>query len=245
MNSFILALQFLSVITLRPGLMAGPGDLSRARVWYGLVGVVLGGILAAAAWLLGPRLPPLVLAAVLTALWAALSRGLHLDGLADTADALVHTTSRERALEIMKDTHLGSFGLTAVVCLLLLKFSALASLDSDRLWIGVWLAAPLGRAVAAGLSAILPPARINVGLGAMTYGDNTAAALFAPAATALIAAMLLAGVNGLWVLLGALLMGWLLGWWFFRRIRGVTGDNLGAAIEITEAWGLVLFCMFS
>ena len=242
MNGFLLALQFLSIITIRPGLMAGPGALARARVWFGLVGVILGGLLALAAYVLDPFLPPLVLAAVLTLLWAGLSRCLHLDGLADTADALVHTTTRERALEIMKDTHLGSFGLAAVSCLLLVKFAALASLNADELWRGVWLAAPLGRAAAAGLSALLPPARLNVGLGAMSSGEGWAAALFVPALTALIMVMLLAGPAGLWVMLGVLLLALLLGWCFWRRIRGVTGDNLGAAIELCEALALVIYC---
>ena len=242
MNSFLLALQFLSVIMLRPGLMAGPGALARARIWFGLVGVVLGGILAAAAWLLEPVIPALPLAALLTALWAGLSRCLHLDGLADTADALVHTTTKERALEIMKDTHLGSFGLSAVVCLLLLKFSALATLGYGELWRGLWLAAPMGRAAAAGLSALLPPARINSGLGAQSSGQGWIGALFIPAATALVTALLLAGSSGLWVMLGALLIAWLLGYWFWRRIGGVTGDNLGAAIEICEAGALLIYC---
>ena len=86
-------------------------------------------------------LPPLVLAGVILFLWAGFTRFLHLDGLADTADALVHPTSRQRALEIMKDTRLGSFAAGALILVLLIKFACLASLPRHLL-----LGRPGGRA---------------------------------------------------------------------------------------------------
>ncbi len=257
MSSFLLALQFLTIATLRPNLAAGPGDLARSRAWFGLVGALLGWFLAGLAWLLARVLPPLALAGVMVFFWAACTRFLHLDGVADTADALVHTTSKTRALQIMKDTRLGSFGVAAICGLLLVKFAALASLIPARLYLALALAPPLARALAAGLSVTLPPARVNQGLGAASARtqrpDQGAAALLAAGLSALAAACLagalLQGPRGLLAALaaalGVLALGVILGLWFRRRLGGVTGDCLGAAIESGELVALLMLCAWS
>jgi len=259
MTPFLLALQFLTVATLRPDLAAGPGDLARSRAWFGLVGALLGWVLAGLAWLLGRVLPPLPLAGVMVLLWAASTRFLHLDGVADTADALVHTTSRERALEIMKDTRLGSFGVAAICGLLLVKFAALAGLGPGRLYLGLAVAPPLARALAAALSVVLAPARVDQGLGAATAGADQpetgggAGALLAAGISALAAAclagVLAGGLLGLVAALGAalavLILGVVLGLWFQRRLGGVTGDCLGAAIECGEMVALLALCAWA
>lgn len=240
MRSFLLALQFLTVVTLRSHLEAQPGDLARARAWYGLVGALLGLGLAGLAWLIAPPLPPLAAAGVLLLAWQAASRFLHLDGVADTADALVLVADRSRALEVMKDTRIGAFGLAAVVLVLLLKFGALASLSGARLWGALVVAPALARALAAALSVLLPPARKDVGLGAATAsGHGGALALTTSGLCALAAAGLAAGLAGLWTAVAVLAWGVLLGAWFQRRLGGVTGDCLGAAIESAEAVALL------
>ena len=241
MKPFLLALQFFTIITLRSDLSAGDDDLRRSRAWYGPVGVVLGLILAGAGWLLGGVLPPLALAGVLTALWAKLTRFLHLDGLADTADALVHMTSRERALEIMKDSRVGSFGVCAVVITLLAKFAALASLEPSRLLTALIVVPGLARALAGLLAALLPPARAQ-GLGAAVAGPGSLVPELISAAAALAVAGLLAGRAGFLAALGVLLVGLVQGWWYQRRLGGVTGDNLGASIESAEVMALLVLC---
>ncbi len=241
MRAFLLALQFLTVITIKRDLAAEEGDLARARNWFAVVGLILGGILAAAAWGLGRILAPLPLAALMVFLWAGLSRFLHLDGLADSADALVYPSPRRRALEIMKDTRVGSFGICAIACLLLIKFAALAALAQEqplRLAAGLVLAPVLGRAAAAWLSALLPPAAAQ-GLGAATGARRSLMPLPATGLVAL-AACLAAGTAGLAALLVVMLLGLGLGAWFMRRLGGVTGDSLGAAIELSEALALVV-----
>ncbi|MCF8034379.1 MAG: adenosylcobinamide-GDP ribazoletransferase [Desulfarculaceae bacterium] len=240
MTSFILALQFLTVATVNSGLRAGPGDLARSRAWHGVVGGLLGLVLALAAWLLGLWLPPLVLAGVLVLLWGALTRFLHYDGVADTADALVHTTSRERALEIMKDTRLGSFGVAAIAAVMLVKFGALASLGGAALWGGLMAAPALGRGLEAVLSSLLPAARPGVGLGAAVAQGGELWPGLAGGASALIIAILALGAAGAWAALGVLALGLVLGLWFRRRIGGVTGDTLGAAIECGELVSLIV-----
>lgn len=239
MTPFLLALQFLTAVTLRRELDVAPGDLARARAWFGLVGVLLGGALAIFAWALARLLPPLALAPVLVLAWAASTRFLHLDGVADVADALVYTTSRERALAIMKDSRTGAFGVAGLALVLLLKFGALASLSGPALYLAPLAAAPLGRALAAALSVLLPPATPGSGLGADCGAGAGAAALLASAACAVAAAWLAVGAAGLWAALAVLFLGLLLGLWYRRRLGGVTGDCLGAAIELAEAVALL------
>lgn len=240
MKSFLLALQLLTVCTLRPDLRADARDWAHSRAWYGLVGALLGGVLALAAWLLGRWLPPWALAGVLVLLWGGLSRFLHYDGVADTADALVHTTSREQALAIMKDTRLGSFGVCAVVCLMLIKFGTLASLSGPRLLAALLIAPALARALAAALAGLLPPARPGVGLGASLAQGGELWPDLAAGASALALALLAGGMAGAGAALAVLLLGLGLSWWYLRRLGGITGDTLGAALEAAEAMALLV-----
>lgn len=243
MKSFLLALQFLTVATVNSGLRADSLDLTRSRAWYSLVGGLLGLVLAGVAWLLSFWLPPLALAALLVVLWGALTRFLHYDGVADTADALVHTTSRERALEIMKDTRLGSFGVAALAGVMLLKFGALASLSGPSLW-GALVAAPaLGRALAGVLAGLMPPARPGVGLGAAVARESAMWPDAVCAACAVAIALLAGGLAGAVASLAVVVLGLVLGLWFWRRIAGVTGDTLGAAIEAGEVAALMAWCV--
>jgi adenosylcobinamide-GDP ribazoletransferase len=242
LGDFLLALQFLTIVTLRSKYAAMPGDLSRARSWFGLVGLIMGCFLALAGYLFLQLFPPLAVGALMVFLWAASSRFLHIDGLADSADALVHMTSRERALEIMKDSHLGSFGLSAVCGLFLVKFAALASLAPDTLVTALLVAPPLARALAAALSVLMPPATPGKGLGAAHAQVQSLGPFFASCLTALAAAGILAGVKGLIAAFWVAVLGVVLGFWFKRRLGGVTGDSLGAAIELSEAVALLSFC---
>ncbi len=238
MKPFLLALQFLTVITVKPDLRADPADMRRSRAWHALVGAILGLVLAGVAWALWRWLPNLALAALLTVLWAALTRFLHLDGLADSADALVHITNRERALEIMKDSRVGTFGVCAVAGLLLVKFAALASLAGPRLFAALVLTPALARSLAALMAVLLPPAR-SQGLGAGIAGQTGPAPELAAALAAAALAGLLAGRAGLLAALAVFAAGLLLARWFARRLGGFTGDSLGAAIELSEAAALV------
>ncbi len=241
MKSFILALQFMTVCTLHSELEADERDMARSRAWYSLVGGLLGGVLALAAWLLGLVLPAWALAGVLVLLWGALTRFLHYDGVADTADALVHTTSKQRALEIMKDTRVGSFGICAVVCLMLVKFGALASLDGTQLLAALVVAPALARTLTALLAGILPPARPGQGLGASSAGGQEIWPDVTAAAVGLALALLVGGIYGAAAALAVALLGLLLGRWFRRRVGGVTGDTLGASLEAAEALVLLVF----
>ena len=243
MKSFVLALQFLTVCTLNSGLRAEPADLARSRAWYGVVGGLLGLTLAGLTWLLGLVLPHLALAGVLV--WPGLAHplfALRRSGGHGRRPGAHHQPGA--ALEIMKDTRLGSFGVAALGGMMLVKFAALASLQGSALLGGLVAAPALARGLAAMLAGLLPPARPGQGLGAAVAQDRGLGTSCLAAGSALAIALLAAGSAGAVAAMAVMVLGLILGLWFTRRIQGVTGDTLGAAIEAGEVVALLtLSCL--
>lgn len=213
------------------------GDSGRAAGWYSLVGLVIGLLVAGAHWLTGLVFPPLVTGALALLAWAALTGGLHLDGLADCADGLLYPGAPEKRLEIMKDPRLGAFGGLGLALALMLKFSALASLPPENLP-GLLLATSLARwcILPAGF---LPLAR-PTGMGADFAAGLHKASLFWGGLIPL-GLILLLGKRGL---LGAAL-GLLTAFGVLslakKRLGGVTGDVFGLLVETVEITVLLVF----
>jgi adenosylcobinamide-GDP ribazoletransferase len=233
---FLVACRYLTALPLPAGPEAG--DLGRAAGWFPVVGLVLGLLLAAAALPVFGAAPAVVASVLIVALWAFLTGGLHLDGLADTADGLGAGFGREEALAIMRDARIGAYGVTAIALVLAAKLAALASLAPDLRWRGLILAPVLGRLGPLLLARVCPPAR---GEGA---GHAFAQAVSRPAvaAGALVATAAAVALTGVWAaaLLGlvaglAVAFGSYLRW----RLGGLTGDCLGALVEASEAGSLV------
>lgn len=144
MMPLLIALQFLTRLPVRLPGMPEPQQIGRSLLFYPLVGALLGLLLLGLEWLLGDT-ALLLKAALLLAAWVALSGGLHLDGLADTADAWVGGYGdRERTLAIMKDPRSGPIAVVVLVLVLLLKFAALVALLEQgpiaALLLAPWLA---------------------------------------------------------------------------------------------------------
>ncbi|MEI4276944.1 adenosylcobinamide-GDP ribazoletransferase [Klenkia terrae] len=221
-----------------------PGSASARGVlpWAPLVGLVLGALAALVGWLAARSASPLVGAVLAVALLAWLTRGLHLDGLADTADGLGPLRGRERALEVMRSGDVGPFGVATLVLALLLQVACLAQLLSLD---GGWLA-PVTAVVAARLAMSrcgLPgvPTAAGSSLGAAVAGTVSRAWL---AACAVVVVLLVLG-TALWLgdlgqggrLVAAAALGLAAGELLHRRARarlgGVNGDVMGAAGEVT------------
>lgn len=253
MNGLRLALGFLTAIPIRAPAPAH-GDLGRAAAWFPAVGLLLGAILALAYWALSLIFPPVLVAALTVALWAALTGGLHLDGLADCCDGLLAAVSRERRLEILHDSHVGAFGAIGLCLFLILKVAALASVltaSTNTFSVlrftfyglpvplyALLFAPTLARALL--LPVALQPAARPGGLGA-----GFAEGLQRPriiAALVLPAVMIVLG--GQRAVLGAVAAGLVaLGLVRLARARlgGVTGDVLGLTVELCELAVLLAF----
>jgi len=238
----LVAVAFLTrlPIPLPPGLDGKA--VGRASLFFPAVGLLVGGLQAGAVWLMLPRLPASVAAVLAVALGVLLTGALHLDGLADTCDGFGGGKDREHALRIMRDHSVGAYGAAGVVLSLALEIALLAALagrgPEALRWIVV--AAALGRWAPVLLGRALPYARAGEGLGrAVTDGGAGPLELGGATATALAAAVLLAGPNGAIAAgLGAAATA-LFGLLCRRKIGGVTGDALGASVELVKAVVLV------
>lgn len=206
-----------------------------ASAWaWPLVGAVLGGCgaaLASAALWLG--ITPGVTAALVLALGAMLTGGLHEDGLSDTADGLYGGWTKARRLEIMKDSRVGSYGVLALLLVTLARWSALtAVLVYGGHWAALVVTGAMSRAPMALVMALLPNARGD-GLSHATGRPAPATALVALALAAGIAALMTdwAAVSLVFAALGAAI---LLAFLALRKIGGQTGDILGATQQLAE-----------
>ncbi len=233
-----LAVTLLTAIPL-PG--AGPPPTRRAAAaamaWAPVIGLALGGAAAGLIVLLdyGGRSGPLLAAAVALAALAALSRGLHLDGLADLADGLGSRRPAAAALEIMRRPDIGPYGVATLVLTLLLQVAALArAQELGRGPAAVIVAAVTGRlAITWACRRAVPAARPS-GLGALVAGTQH------PGVPAALTAALLAGSAAAGPILAAaaaagLALSWLVTRLAVRRLGGITGDVLGALTEIATA----------
>lgn len=237
MLPLLIALQFLTRLPVRLPGMPEPAQLGRSLLWYPAVGLLLGLLLMTAQMLLG-SVPVLLQAALLLTLWVALTGALHLDGLADTADAWVGGFGdRERTLAIMKDPRSGPMAVSVLVLVLLLKFAALAALleggRGNLLVLAPWLA----RLLLPGLFRYTPYVRPG-GLG-QALADHLPGRLPVVLALHGLALLLAFGAPGA---LAALLGGLVFLVWrraLLARLGGTTGDTAGALVELVECAVLV------
>lgn len=237
----LIALQFLSSLPLQLPRMPTPEEQGRSLLCYPLVGLLFGLLLLAGAWLLDGA-PPVLAAALLLTLWVALSGALHLDGLADSADAwLGGLGDRERTLAIMKDPRSGPMAVVALVLLLLLKFAALLALLETGQWLALLLVPLLARASLLGLFLGTPYVRAG-GLGAAMAAHLPRTAGWRVLLLSA-AACLLAGWSGLLAVAAALGVHLLLRRQLLRRLGGTTGDTAGALLELSECALLVLLAL--
>ena len=210
------------------------GDSGRASVWYPFVGLVISAI-TWLAWDGANRMfSPLVASVLTLVVWVFLTGGLHLDGLADCCDGLFVSASPERRLEVMKDPHVGAFGVIGLVLVLMLKAAALTSTPSP----GILLAASLAR------WCILPAARMPLarpsGMGA-DFAAGFRGSFIVWGAILPLAIAILLGFRGVLAALAGLSAAVLVLSLAQSRIGGVTGDVFGMVIETVETTVLIAF----
>ena len=233
-RAFALALQLLTRLPIPlPGSPPRPQEMGLSVLFFPVVGFLIGAVLAGlhtVFWLVEPS----VLAGLILAVWVLLTGGLHLDGLADTADAWIGGQGdRDRTLAIMKDPRSGPIAIVVIALVLLNKFAAMEALLVGDARILLLFAPVLGRALVVLLLITTPYVRPE-GLGA-PY------ARFLPRLSCGLMVLLISTVTVAaldWR--GGALLG-VLGFGFFglrqallHRLGGITGDTLGAACELAE-----------
>jgi adenosylcobinamide-GDP ribazoletransferase len=233
MLPFWIALQFLSSLPIRLPGMPTPEELGRSLLFYPLVGLLFGAILWGLNWLLLGT-PLLLHAALLLSVWVVLSGALHLDGLADSADAwLGGYGDRERTLTIMKDPRSGPIAVVTLVLVLLLKFAALLALIEQQHSVVLIIVPLISRSALLGLFLTTSYVRPG-GLGQALADHLPRLAGKQVLAISAVACVLMAGLSAVWVLaLAAVLFVWLRQV-MVRRLGGTTGDTAGALLELLE-----------
>jgi adenosylcobinamide-GDP ribazoletransferase len=226
-----------------PSIPCDTGDLGRSSPWFPLVGAVIGAILAGAAVLFGALFPPLATNALVVVLWAFLTRGIHLDGLADTFDGIGGGYDPASRLAIMKDSRLGTFGGIAVASALLLKTAAAAGLTGQDLLRALFAAPILGRWGILFAMGLFPSARPG-GMGDTFRKGCTTKSLATGSILTVALALAAFGWRGILPLLAVPFTALLLSVWLTRLLGGLTGDSYGAVCETTELLTLLCFSVY-
>jgi adenosylcobinamide-GDP ribazoletransferase len=235
--NFLAALGFLTSIPVGKRVMEGK-SLAGSAVYFPLVGLVLGFILAGVDYGLGRVLPNLLTSAITVTALVLLTGALHFEGFVDSCDGLFGGHTRERRLEIMRTKNVGAYAVAGGVLLLILKFAAIASLshESTRFWVIVMFPMLSRWGMTLALS-VFPYAR-EQGLGTAFRGIKLNYIVVA-GAIALIAAVIFVGLSGIILFAIATIIAILTGLWVTKLLGGLTGDIYGAINELSEVTILI------
>jgi adenosylcobinamide-GDP ribazoletransferase len=239
MRLFLIAFQFLTIIPLPFTVRCEKEDMGRSAAFFPLAGAAIGGMLAAADWLLSPWITRPLCDALLITLLTLITGALHLDGLADVCDGLAARGSRERFLAVMKDSQVGAIGAVGLVLGLLLKWQALAAVPTELKWQALLLFPALARF---GQVLTMTGARHarQDGLGAaFVQGSGRVTLLLAFVPVAL-AAYYLLDLKGIMAMTAVCLLTGAGRMFFQRKLGGLTGDTIGCISELNEILVLVV-----
>jgi adenosylcobinamide-GDP ribazoletransferase len=211
-------------------------DLAAATPYFPAVGALVGALGAGAYWLAGILWPAPVDIVLAIATTVLVSGALHEDALADFADGFGGGWSRDQVLAIMKDSRVGSYGVVAVALVLLAKFATLSTLTRLDVVRALIAAHTIGRWATLPLLAWLPNVRAGApfaGVSRLQLALGTAVMLVIVVATL--------GLRAIPTLIAATMLTAIAGWYFRRRIGGITGDCLGATTQCVELATYLVF----
>lgn len=235
MRNFVSALSFLTLIPL--GKYAGK-PAGASILYFPVVGILIGSLLAGVDWLGSLYLYDELRALTDVAFLALITGGLHLDGLADSTDALYVHHDKEKALEIMKDPRVGVMGVLALLFCLGFKVTGILALEFERCWVWFVVAPALARSAQVAGLVLMNDARKTGGIGQALYQKGKYQYLtFCLIPLALpfwISVPVGVAVVVVFIVINASLF-----WFFCRRLGGMTGDTFGALTEITETFFLI------
>lgn len=233
-NSFLVATQFLTRFPVVPVNDFSADGLAKSAVFFPIVGLVVGAGGVLLHWILSPHTTVNVATVLIVIYLVAVTGGLHEDALADAADGFGGGVERERVLEIMRDSRIGSFGAIAVVLSLLSRFVFLTSLPPEKFTSYFLAGQVLSRWTALPLASFLPAARAGDGQGSRIAQGIGTNALVVGTVMAFGIVTIFLKWRAMSVLSVAIAVVALTGAYYKRRIGGVTGDCLGATNQITE-----------
>jgi adenosylcobinamide-GDP ribazoletransferase len=242
MSSFLLSLQFLTTLPLKITNFSEK-KMAWALVYFPIVGLFLGLVLIGLNTLLSILgVSSSVSNIILVVVLIVLTGGMHLDGLADTADAFLSGKAKEEMLKIMRDSHIGVMGVLALISVILLKIGLLSSVSPALKPPALMLMCVLSRWSVVLIMYLFPYARQDGKAKLFIQGMNLKV-LILSAIVVIICSYFIWFIGGLVVLLIVALCAYLIGKAANCKIGGVTGDTLGATIELMEITVLLTICI--
>jgi adenosylcobinamide-GDP ribazoletransferase len=240
MKDFLQALSFLTILPVDQASLPEAKGLARSMAFFPLVGLLIGLLLTVAYLVLS-----FVFSKSLT-LWltlgclALLTRGLHLDGFADTIDGFAAGGPREKILEVMRDSRIGAFGVVGLIFLIGAKYLALDQIPGPSIPGSLILMTVMGRNSMVWVCFRSPYGRPGEGLAKPFAEHLTSREMILSSASAIAIGLLIWGLKGILVFAGIGLFSLLFRLFFLKKLKGITGDILGAANELSELLCLLL-----
>ncbi|SHK88565.1 cobalamin-5'-phosphate synthase [Selenomonas ruminantium] len=244
MRSFITALQFLTRIHVKEQQDLTVEDFGRSTKFFPLVGLILGIIYMLASWCLIAVFGwANLVTTLLVILPILLTGGLMLDGFMDTVDGVFSGRERERVLEIMKDSRVGSFGVIALACLLLVNWTAMRDVKLVLIMTALFIMPIIGRMAMVMAIAFFPYAR-KEGMGKI-FAEMADKETVVLAAAVTLVFVVPWGQAAIAALVIGMAFAWLMATWLSHKLGGLTGDTYGAIETLTETVVLLVFWVTS
>jgi len=242
-TGLVVAARYLTIVPLPGRVRLSAGALGRSAPWFPVIGLGIGVVLAATDRVTQVVFPLLLAGLITVTVWKLLTGGLHLDGLADCLDGLGGRDADHR-LAIMHDSRIGAFGALGLILLLLLEIAAVTEMPPSVRMRALLVVPTVARATPPLLARLFSPAKPE-GLGAaFGAGVGVLAAPIALSIALVVAIVALRGL-GVVVVVVSFVSALVLTRFFAGRVSGITGDVLGAAIEIAELAALLTVSAWS
>lgn len=241
MNSLINAIQFLTILRIRKQPDMDTDKLGYSSLYFSLVGAFLGFALIAVNKILSPLVPAGLLSLVLVFILIILSGGMHIDGLADSCDALFSSKFKEQMLAIMHEVHKGTFGVLGIIAIVLFKVELLSLIPAQDMALSLLLMTVLSRYSMSLAIAFFPYARGSGKAKVFFEKKDIKIFLFSTMITLSILAIIPRFINII-ILFLVVFLTFFLSLFVNRRLGGLTGDILGALSELNEV--VVLLSIF-
>lgn len=233
MKSFLIAMQFLTRIKLSKTIVINTENFGRSGLYFPLVGLIIGSILALAFFFINQVFQPLTSVIIVITLEILVTGGLHLDGFMDSCDGIFSGRERERMLEIMKDSRVGSMGVLGILLLLGLKTAFLLEIQTKDIIPVIIVMPMLGRLAMIWVIMSFPSAREN-GLGEFFQKGTGGIRLYLIAVYAVLLCIIILPFKMLFTVVLTMTSSYYLSSLINKMLNGHTGDTYGAVSEVTE-----------
>jgi len=243
MKKLIYALRFMTVIPIKWKEGEDMGEVARSISVFPFVGLIIGAANFGLYNLVTLKFSPLFTSAIVVVWWIFITGGLHLDGLADTADGVWGGTSKERRLEIMKDSRTGVFGVLTLIAFLILKITSISEvlIFHNDIVLSVFIGAPvIGRWISVFSIYFFKSAR-EEGLGTFFKANIGKAELIISLILTLIILYFSGGITALYAMLIITALSCLFSLFFKSKLGGLTGDVYGTLCEVAEFLTIMVF----